>query len=143
MCYVATNSFAISLWLYHGWLYMERSRLFPPGRRCEVPTGFAAFPDPYLPAPPRSWIEKAYKLVHDTPMPRGGHFAAFEAPDLFTEDVRTFARTLEPISKRHERPEVTGSPRRVLRSAGTAIYMGINEDSDEDIRKGREIRVAQ
>lgn len=94
MCYVATNSFATSLWLYHGWLYVERSQKFPPGQRCETPTGFAAFPDPYLPPPPRSWIEKGYNLVRYTPMPRGGHFAALEAPDLFVSDVRAFARVL-------------------------------------------------
>jgi pimeloyl-ACP methyl ester carboxylesterase len=94
MCYVATQRFPTSLWIYHAWLYVERSYVFPPARRCDVPTGFAAFPDPYLPPPPRSWIEKAYNLVHYTQMPRGGHFAALEAPDLFTEDVRKFARSI-------------------------------------------------
>ena len=42
----------------------------------------------------RSWCEPAYNITHWTDMPRGGHFAAFEQPELFVEDVRAFFATV-------------------------------------------------
>jgi hypothetical protein len=42
----------------------------------------------------RSWCEDAYNITHWTTMPRGGHFAAFEQPELFVEDVRAFFDTV-------------------------------------------------
>ena len=60
-----------------------------------VPTGVAAFPkEMTVLAPPRSALERAFNLVHYTVMPRGGHFAAWEQPVLFAEDVRKFFSTL-------------------------------------------------
>jgi pimeloyl-ACP methyl ester carboxylesterase len=94
MFYVATDSFATATWLYHGFLIREQSRFFPEGKRCETPTGFAAFPDPLLPPPPRSHVEKSYNLIHYTTMNKGGHFAAMEQPQLFIEDVRAFGRLI-------------------------------------------------
>ena len=47
-----------------------------------------------MPAP-RSWMERAYNLVRWTDMPRGGHFAAMEAPDLFVEEMRNWGRSVE------------------------------------------------
>ena len=59
-----------------------------------VPTGVAAFPKEILPASPR-WCEPVYpNLTHWTDMDRGGHFAAFEQPELFVEDVRIFFATV-------------------------------------------------
>ena len=43
---------------------------------------------------PRSYVERVYNVTHWTEMPRGGHFAAMEQPDLMVEDIRTFARAL-------------------------------------------------
>jgi pimeloyl-ACP methyl ester carboxylesterase len=43
---------------------------------------------------PRSWAERAYNVVHWTAMPRAGHFATLEAPELVIEDVRALARKL-------------------------------------------------
>ena len=57
--------------------------------RVEVPTGVAAFPKEILRAP-RSWCEPVYNIVHWTDMPRGGHFAAFEQPELLVKDIRAF-----------------------------------------------------
>ena len=55
-----------------------------------VPTGVAKFPAEIVP-PVRSWSEPFFDdLRHWTVMPRGGHFAAFEQPELFVEDLRTF-----------------------------------------------------
>ena len=63
------------------------------GPTVEVPTGVAAFPKEILPAP-RSWCEDGYNITHWTTMPRGGHFAAFEQPELFVDDVRAFFATV-------------------------------------------------
>jgi pimeloyl-ACP methyl ester carboxylesterase len=44
---------------------------------------------------PRSWAEEAYpKLIHYNQLDKGGHFAAWEQPQLFSEEVRTGLRTL-------------------------------------------------
>ena len=44
--------------------------------------------------PPREWGERSYNVQRWTDMPRGGHFAALEEPELLTEDVRAFFRPL-------------------------------------------------
>ena len=41
---------------------------------------------------PRRWVEASYNLAQYTEMPRGGHFAAMEEPQLLVEDVRKFFR---------------------------------------------------
>jgi pimeloyl-ACP methyl ester carboxylesterase len=56
-----------------------------------TPTGVAAFPAE-ISRPPKEWGERSYNLQHWTPMPRGGHFAALEEPQLLAEDVREFFR---------------------------------------------------
>ena len=59
-----------------------------------VPTAVSVFPDE-LYAAPRSWAERAYpKLIHFNKLPRGGHFAAWEQPRLFSEEVRAGFRSL-------------------------------------------------
>ena len=46
----------------------------------------------------RSWVEAAFpNLVHWSEHERGGHFAAFEVPDLFVDDLRAFARRLGDV----------------------------------------------
>ena len=57
--------------------------------RIEVPTAGAIFPHELF-FTPRQWAEASYNLTRWTEMPRGGHFAAMEQPDLFVEDVRAF-----------------------------------------------------
>jgi epoxide hydrolase len=76
-------------------LYWES---FGPKRRSthtiSVPTGVAVFPKEIVP-PVRRWMESTYTNIrHWSEMPKGGHFAAFEQPALFVDDVRTFFRTL-------------------------------------------------
>ena len=44
--------------------------------------------------PPRSWAERTYNLTRYTAMPRGGHFAAHEEPELLGNDLTAFFRTL-------------------------------------------------
>ena len=46
-------------------------------------------------AGPRSWAERAYpKLIHFNTLPKGSHFAAWEQPELFSEEVRVGFRSL-------------------------------------------------
>lgn len=61
--------------------------------RVEVPVGYAAFPHEIF-RPPRAWAEEHYAIRRWTPMPRGGHFAALEQPELLLDDVRAFFRDL-------------------------------------------------
>ena len=58
-----------------------------------MPTAVAIFPKELYRAP-RKWAEQAYDIRHWTRMPRGGHFAALEEPELLVDDVRRFFRTL-------------------------------------------------
>ncbi len=61
--------------------------------RIEVPTGYSASPYELLQTP-RAWADKRYAIVHWTEQERGGHFAAFERPAAFVEDLRAFRRVL-------------------------------------------------
>lgn len=74
-------------------LYWESFGAFGERTPVEVPTGAASFPREIIKAP-RSWCEASYNLTHWTDMPRGGHFAAFEQPELFVDDLRTFFGTI-------------------------------------------------
>jgi epoxide hydrolase len=74
-------------------LYWENFRSSEAAARVELPTGVAAFPQEIL-RPPRHWCERNYNVTRWTNMPRGGHFAAFEQPELFVEDVRGFFATV-------------------------------------------------
>ena len=94
MVYLVTGTFNTASWIYYGRREEGGRVLSPEGRRVEVPTGCALFPAELLSWPPRSYVERVYNVTHWTEMPRGGHFAALEQPDLFVEDVRAFARTL-------------------------------------------------
>jgi pimeloyl-ACP methyl ester carboxylesterase len=59
-----------------------------------IPVAVSVFPDELYPAP-RSWTEQAYpKLIHFNKLPKGGHFAAFEQPQLLSEEVRSGFRSL-------------------------------------------------
>src|SRR6185312_14632175 len=67
--------------------------VFPPGERIKPPLGVAVFPRE-LPMPPRSWMERVFDVQRWTPMPRGGHFAALEQPELLVDEIRAFFRPL-------------------------------------------------
>ncbi|PYY18338.1 MAG: multidrug MFS transporter [Acidobacteria bacterium] len=59
-----------------------------------IPVAVSVFPDERYPAP-RTWTEKAYpKLIHYNRLPKGGHFAAWEQPQLFSEEIRTGFRSV-------------------------------------------------
>ncbi len=61
-------------------------------QRNATPTGVAVFPEDFRSV--RSFAERSNAIVHWTEMPRGGHFAALDAPDLLMADVRSFFATL-------------------------------------------------
>jgi pimeloyl-ACP methyl ester carboxylesterase len=59
-----------------------------------IPVAVSVFPDELYPAP-RSWAEQAYpKLIHYNKLDKGGHFAAWEQPKLFVEELRTGLKSL-------------------------------------------------
>jgi epoxide hydrolase len=87
--YWATQSIGSSMRLYFENRHV-RNR-FP--KRIDVPTAVAVFPGE-LALPPRKWVERQYHVVHWREMPRGGHFAALEVPDLLVDDVRLAYRAL-------------------------------------------------
>jgi pimeloyl-ACP methyl ester carboxylesterase len=60
-----------------------------PEKRIETPTAAAIFPGEIL-KPPRQWAEAAFNIQRWTVMPRGGHFAAMEEPELLANDIRAF-----------------------------------------------------
>lgn len=57
-----------------------------------VPTGIAVYPGEQL--TPRRWVERGYNVTYWSQPPRGGHFAATEAPDVFSDDLGAFFRSL-------------------------------------------------
>jgi hypothetical protein len=89
MLYVAPNSVVTATWIYRG-RRLEGSGKFPAGTRIRAPMGVAVFADPVFLSTPRSFVEKTYDVVHWTEMPRGGHFAALEEPELMLADLRAF-----------------------------------------------------
>ncbi len=94
MIYLVNDAIASSIWYYNA-LWQEGGVALPAGQRCLTPTGFANYPgeDIYT-APPRSWCDRVYNITYWQDMPRGGHFAAMEEPQLYTEDVRNWARSV-------------------------------------------------
>jgi len=67
-----------------------------PGDRVPVPTAIAVFDRMLVPegTPPREWAERLYDVRRWTPMPRGGHFAPAEQPELLARDVAAFFAAL-------------------------------------------------
>ncbi|TQS41365.1 epoxide hydrolase family protein [Cryptosporangium phraense] len=75
--------------------YFERGHgLVPRHERVDVPTALARFPADLGGVQPRSWAERSYNLARYRVMPRGGHFAAHEEPELLAEDITEFFRPL-------------------------------------------------
>jgi pimeloyl-ACP methyl ester carboxylesterase len=78
-----------------GRLYWENKADFFDAKPITIPFAISVFPDELYQAP-RSWAERAYpkNLVHYHRLDRGGHFAAWEQPDLFTAEMRDSFRSL-------------------------------------------------
>ena len=95
MVYLTTRCFNTASWIYYGRREEGGRILSSEGRRVEVPTGCALFPAELLSWPPRSYVNRLYNVTRWTEMPRGGHFAAMEQPDLLIDDIRAFARSIK------------------------------------------------
>jgi pimeloyl-ACP methyl ester carboxylesterase len=75
-------------------LYWESKLDFFAPKGVAIPVAVSVFPDEIY-AAPRSWAERAYpKLIHYNKLDQGGHFAAWEQPAFFTEEIRVSFRTL-------------------------------------------------
>ena len=94
MVYLVTKTFNTASWIYYG-RREEGGRSLPKEHLpLKVPTAAALFPKEYLEWAPRSYVERIYNIKQWTEMPKGGHFAALEQPDLLIKDIKDFARTL-------------------------------------------------
>jgi pimeloyl-ACP methyl ester carboxylesterase len=76
-------------------LYWENKNDFFDAKNISIPFAISVFPDELYQAP-RSWAERAYphNLIHYNKLDRGGHFAAWEQPDLFSAEMRASFRSL-------------------------------------------------
>jgi hypothetical protein len=75
-------------------LYWEYKGGFFNAKGVSIPVAVSVFPGEQYEAP-RSWTERAYpRLIHYNQLDRGGHFAAWEQPQLFSEEVRAGFRPL-------------------------------------------------
>ncbi len=80
-------------------LYLENKLAFFAPKNVAIPVAVSVYPDEIY-AAPRSWVEKAYpKLIHYNRLPKGCHFAAWEQPQFFSEDVRAGFRSLRKLAK--------------------------------------------
>jgi pimeloyl-ACP methyl ester carboxylesterase len=64
--------------------------------RVDVPTGYANHPYELMQTP-RAWADKRYNVVHWVEQERGGHFAAFERPAQFVDDLRAYRRVVADL----------------------------------------------
>jgi pimeloyl-ACP methyl ester carboxylesterase len=90
----ATGTFGASMRMYRANAAIPREQLT---RRVEVPSGFSLFAGDML-TPPRAWLERTTNLVSVSRPERGGHFAAFEQPARYAEELTAFLR---PFRDRH------------------------------------------
>ncbi|MFC9843816.1 epoxide hydrolase family protein [Streptomyces sp. NPDC060223] len=86
--YWLTGTIGSSMRMYHANAAIPPAQL---ARRVEVPSGFSLFRGDVV-RPPRAWLERTTNVVRVTEPPRGGHFAPFEEPELYAEELRDFFR---------------------------------------------------
>jgi len=99
--YWFTNTGISSARLYWETTRVSKAGFFDP-RNVAIPVAVSAFPDEIYTAP-KNWVEKAYpKLIHYNKLDKGGHFAAWEQPAVFSEELRESFRSLrqETVAKR-------------------------------------------
>ena len=75
-------------------LYWENKFNYVSPKNVTIPVAVSVFPDELYQAA-RSWAERAYpKLIHYNKLHKGGHFGAWEQPQVFSEEVRSAFRSL-------------------------------------------------
>jgi pimeloyl-ACP methyl ester carboxylesterase len=94
MCYWVTATATSSARLYAEFDRALRTGAVDLSARVEVPTGYARYPAEIMRTSQR-WIERQFPIVHFAEMPRGGHFAAWEEPQLFVDDLRACFRVVQ------------------------------------------------
>ena len=93
--YWLTNTAISSARLYWDTAQASSAGFFD-ARGVKIPVAVSVFPDEIY-AAPRSWAEQAYpKLIHYNKLDKGGHFAAWEQPKLFVEEMRASFKSLRP-----------------------------------------------
>jgi len=91
--YWVTNTAVSSARLYWDTTQTSTSGFFDP-RGIKIPVAVTVFPDEIY-AAPKSWAERAYpKLIYFSKLEKGGHFAAWEQPDVFSREMRSAFRSL-------------------------------------------------
>ncbi|HEY4103119.1 MAG TPA: hypothetical protein VGM44_04480, partial [Polyangiaceae bacterium] len=93
MLYWASEGIDSSLFSYFS---EARSPSLKAGERVKVPAAVALFPKDVNGIPPRSLAERTLNVQRWTELPRGGHFAALEEPELYAQDVADFFHSLKP-----------------------------------------------
>ncbi|MEV4346434.1 epoxide hydrolase family protein [Actinoplanes sp. NPDC049596] len=83
-----TNSIGPSMTMYHANAAIPAAQ---HARRVEVPSGFSLFPGDLV-RPPRAWLERNSAVVRVTEPRRGGHFAPYEQPEIYAQELRDFFR---------------------------------------------------
>ncbi|MFZ5674988.1 MAG: epoxide hydrolase family protein [Pseudomonadota bacterium] len=79
-------------------LYWESKLAFFAPKNVTIPVAVSVFPDELYEAP-QSWAQRAYpQLIHYNRLPKGGHFAAWEQPELLTSELRTAFKPLRKSS---------------------------------------------
>jgi pimeloyl-ACP methyl ester carboxylesterase len=96
MIYWVTESIGSSFLTYYDYANASALTWMKEGvktwtRSSKVPAAFALFPKD-ISRPPHEWAERFFDVQRWTEMPRGGHFAAMEEPELLAEDIRTWFR---------------------------------------------------
>jgi len=96
MIYWATESIASSFLPYYDYANANALTWIKEGMKkwtgsSKVPAAFALFPKD-ISQPPRAWAQRFFNVQRWTEMPRGGHFAAMEEPELLAEDIRSWFR---------------------------------------------------
>ena len=95
MIYILTRTFNTASWIYYGRREEGGRILSVDEKRVEVPTACAVFPAEMLAWPPRTYADRLYNVTQWTEMPRGGHFAAMEEPQLLIADLQKFHSKLK------------------------------------------------
>jgi pimeloyl-ACP methyl ester carboxylesterase len=98
MLYWVTGAIGSSVYQYFA---EARSPSLTPADFVTRPVGLALFPADIGGVPPRGLAERTLNVQRWTEMPRGGHFAALEEPELFATDVKEFVRALHPERATH------------------------------------------
>jgi pimeloyl-ACP methyl ester carboxylesterase len=120
MVYWVSNTVGSSFRPYYDFLHAGIMRWMVEGVKewvgsSDVPAAFAMFPKD-LSHPPREWAERFFNVQRWTTMPRGGHFAAMEQPQLLADDIRTFFRSFRSDDRGRATAAAGASSSRVSRS---------------------------